>query len=558
MSDIKEKTKDAPTQGRTPQGQIVAETPRTIKPSIPSSYGLAYHYLGDPGTRYGYLIVGDRLSMSTKLKMLTDPVIAMSVAFISSKLVKAEYEIRCKDPAIKRFFEAMYASFHREFMLQAAMAVALGCCGLIKKFEFATPEPEETSAAPVWNQPATPYICTGFDQVNPVGASPSFDKDGDFKGFEYGEGKVDRIYALWLTISRAKVFGKYKGRGRLENAYKPWWIGEFGDDQLVIHIQRYVDRVVQVSHPPGKDKDGNDLSDLAIAAGDSIRSGATVALPSSVYAVEDEMGLQKLTTIRKWTATFMEGTENVAAFTGLNDHIATRKAMGMLIPLQLYQAVQQSALGGPTTSDVLGKLAVALLLEDATDADIHINKYLFPFLLSANFGPDAPPVTKHTTGLNEYDRGELFRLLEILVGKQAGEAEGRIDASTLIHRLGVPEQAYVAPPEPEPEPEPEPGEEGEEEPGEDEEEPETEEETVAEKPRRRGLVTAPGYDPKKNPSREVLEKILSERLGDDTDDAAIITPADIDRAVERLMDEVPEVANLETVEVIAEDKNAGA
>jgi len=537
--------------GRTPAGKIAAETPQTSRPSYTTTWGAMYELLGDPTSRYGQLVQGSRVSMSTKLKMLDDPVIALSVAYIASKLVKAEYEIQCADPEIRAFFLTMYGAFHREFMLQAAMGVALGCVGLIKKLNFDTPRPLTPDAPPVWTGTTIPLICSGFDQVDPVGAYPDFNKEGEFTGFNYSKGKVDRVYALWLTIGRAKAFGKYSGAGRLGNAYKAWWLGEFGYDQLVVHVQKFVDRVVEVSHPDGKDGDGNDLSDTALSIGNDIRSGATVAVPSTVYsAYEESAGMEKLTAIRKWAVRLLESGENIAAFHGLTDHCDSRKAMGMFIPLQLYQQVQQSSLGGPTTSDVLSKLAVDLIIEDATEIDMHLNEYVFPFLVDVNWWPDAARVEKVTTGLNEYDRGELFALLQVLAQRMDSDAATRIDPDRLAHHLGVPVYDVMS----------------------TEREPMTEEtqeqspteEATDESPAGSGAavaaqqvapVTASAYDPDKNPSREVLERMLRDPLPDDADEAAIITEADVAR-VTRILDEMPELDELETVEVGAQ-RDAG-
>jgi hypothetical protein len=218
-----------------------------------------------------------------------------------------------------------------------------------------------------------------------------------------------------------------------------WWLGEFSYDQLAVHIQRFVDRALVIDFPPGRDDDGNEMSDTAISIGDSLRSGATVALPSTVYSVYDEsVGVERLTAIRQWGARLLERGENVQAFITLADHIDSRKAMGMLVPFQVYQQVRQSSLGGPTTSDVLGQLATDLIVEDATEIDLHLNQYLFPYLLRANYGPDAPRVTKVTTGLNEYDRGEIFELVRILAQRIEDRASTPFDLETLAHRIGVP------------------------------------------------------------------------------------------------------------------------
>ena len=527
--------------GRTPAGQIATETPRSSRPSMTRTWGGMFEMLGDPTSRYGRLVAGT-VSMSTKLKMLTDPVIALSVAYIGSKLVKAEYEVQCADAHVKRFIEAVYGAFHREFMTQAAMAVALGCCGLIKKLRFEAPSPLKIGDPPTWTGASTPLICTGFDQADPATAYPDFE-DGEFTGFHHGGGAVDRVYALWLTIGRAKAFGKYSGTGRLNQAYKAWWLGEFGYDQMAVHVQKFVDRSIIVGHPWGKDDAGNDLSDTALDIGNDLRSGATIAMPTEVYpAYEETSGMKKLTAIRKWTIELLEAAENIGAFVELADHCDSRKALGMLIPFQLYQQVKQSSLGGPTTSDVLGKLAVDLIIEDATEIDLHLNEYLFPYLVDVNFGQGAALARKVTTGLNEYDRGELFELLKILASRMDGETATLLDAGGLAHRLDVPTRSSESV-EPEPGPEPE---------------------------RNVQMVGAdvdaptvdsgvPAGDDQGNMPREVLEHLLSEPPLEDDDQAAVITEADIER-VRKALEDFPEIEALKTVEVVErkEDEDAGA
>jgi hypothetical protein len=438
-----EKTKPDVTIGQTPEGQVVAETPESAH-AVPSSLTANWGpglvgLLGDPVVRYGRLQLGLKVSMSTKVQMLADPTIGFCLAYIGTKLVRAEWVIECADETIRKFFEAMYGAFHREFMLQAAMAVVLGCCGLIKKLKFQVPQPLEVGGDPVWESAATPYICTGFRQVHPVGARPTWSKKAEFTGFEHRGGKVDRVYALWLTVGRARAFGSYGGMGRLDMAYKPWWLGEFNYDQLAVHMQKFVDRAVMVGYPPGKDSEGNLNRDKAISVGNSYRGGATVAMPTTVYKVPDLVtGGEKMTAVAKWWIKLMESTENMGAFLETADHLDSRKAMGLLVPFQMFQGVKQSALGGPTTADVLGTLAAAILVEDAVEIDGHLNEYVFPYLQRANFGEGRPPVTKRTVGLHEADRKELFELLKTWAGKANEEAGRELDIEGLAHYLGVP------------------------------------------------------------------------------------------------------------------------
>jgi len=151
-----------------------------------------------------------------------------------------------------------------------------------------------------------------------------------------------------------------------------------------------------------------------------------------------------------------------------------------------------------------------------------------------NFGQGAARAHKVTTGLNEYDRGELFELLKILAGRMDGETATLLDAGGLAHRLDVPTRSSSESTEPRSEgntqmtigadmDEPTPAGEG------------------------SGL------------SREDLERLIGEPLADDDDQAAVITDEDITR-VRKALEDFPEIAELETVEVVErkEDEDAGA
>lgn len=428
--------------GRTPQKQIVAETPEEMpQVSAARSWGSA-GWLGDPGRRYGQLVSSRYVPMRTKLEMLQDPVIAFTMGYITSVLTRARYRIECADEGKRRFFEAMYGAIHREFTLQAAPAIALGALGLIKKFEFAVPSPMEVGDPPVWTSEVLPYTLVSFDQIYPAGARPLF-KNNRFTGIERGNGPtVDVFYALWLTRGREEAFGNYMGKGRLDNCYRHWWIKQFGLDLYVVYLQKNIDRVIMVLHPPGgiENVEGEivqSYKDAAKETGDAVRSGATVTLPSTVYETVDLTGEERLSAVRKWAIEFLEGTQNVGAFHEMEDHLDQKISLGMFIPPQAYLNVKQSALGGPTTADVLSKIAERLLLIDAVGLDIHLNEYAFPIVDRANFPPGSPPVRKVTYGLADEDLATLRTIIRLLMGRPDVDVS-QFDLEEGLTRLGLP------------------------------------------------------------------------------------------------------------------------
>ena len=427
---------------RTPQRQVAATTPRTTAPMKPwQRWGMYGYWLGDTERRYGQLTLARNLPVARKLEMLRDPIVAMTQGFIGSTLVKATRVVECQDESKRRFFEAMFRGWEREFILQASLACALGSLGLVKRYEFSVPQPEAIDAGPVWTAAALPYTIVGFDQVFPVGSSPVFDKKRrHFEGMNTLDGKVDVFYSLWLSLGQHLAFGDYRGAGRLENAYKAWWVKQFGMDSYIVWIQKMINPTVKASYPPGKTKGESDSNrDIAEAVGNATRSGSTAAIPSTVYETIDETtGSVTLSSIRKWTVEWLETTGDISRFHELEDQCNQAMALGMLVPPQSFLNVKQTALGGPTTADVLLKLATELLLQDAADIDRHVNDYVFPAVERANFPADSPRVRVRTVGLDPDNAEQLHDILLALL--KSPTATVKVDADTVMDRLHVPRE----------------------------------------------------------------------------------------------------------------------
>lgn len=425
--------------GKTPQGQVAAETPATSAPGVQHQFWGAYGYwLGDAERRYGRLQASRSLPEATKLEMLRDPIIALAMGFIGATLVKASRVIECVDEPKRRFFEAMFRAWEREFIIQASMAVALGSCGLIKKFAFDVPQPQEIDAEPVWTSAAIPYVITGFDQCYPVTSTPRFDNKGRaFQGMNTADGPVDVFYSLWLTLGQARAFGAYGGSGRLENVYKHWWIKNFGWDLYLVYLQKNANPAVKVEYPAGT-TEGKSHRDIALATGDSLRSGATVAIPSELYKTVDQMsGDENLANVRKWAVAFLESNTSVERFHEIENQCDRKMCLGMFLPYQAVMEVSGGDLGGPTSADKLTELAEELLLMDAADVDRHLNDYAFPAVDRANFAPGSPRVRVRTVGLEQDSRGQLLEILKTVLSRQDTDASV-FDLPAGLERLGMP------------------------------------------------------------------------------------------------------------------------
>jgi len=178
---------------------------------------------------------------------------------------------------------------------------------------------------------------------------------------------------------------------------------------------------VMVEHPAGTDKDsGKKHSALALATGDAVRGGATVAVPSSVYETVDQMtGDTRLAAVKKWAVSFLEGGKSVHEFHEVEDQCDRKISLGMFLPYQAIFEVTGGDLGGPTSADKLTDLAEQVLLMEAADVDRHLNDYVFPQVSKANFPPSSPLVRVRTTGLAQDTRAQLMEIIKVVMGKMS-------------------------------------------------------------------------------------------------------------------------------------------
>ena len=359
--------------------------------------------------------------MARKVQMMKDPILAMCIGFTGATLLKAKRVIDCKDDTKRRFFEAMFRTWEKELILNANVGIALGSVGMVKKWAFKKPRKITVDDPETWTGKATPLILDGLDILSPLTSTPLFDGKGRvFEGISTPEGELDVFYSLWLTFRKELAFGSYYGAGRLEHCYKDWWMSEFGHDLYLVAMQKEADRVVVIGYPPGTDAaSGKSYQQIAIEIGNAVRSGATVALPTNPYVSVSELdGTEVMSSIQQWTADFLEGSTTFQRFHEIDDHHSQRKMLGYFVPPQIALNVKQSALGGPTTSDVLSELAGELLMQDAADIDRHLNEYVFPAVSKANFAAGLARGADHDDRPRARQPGAALRVHQVRVRGQ--------------------------------------------------------------------------------------------------------------------------------------------
>jgi hypothetical protein len=389
-------------------------------------------YLGTRRSRW-------KVSIDQMLEMWTDELITFLSSYIATLLVGSEYDINCRDPEIRNFFDRMYGMSHQHFMLQSAPALFFGYQGLIERFRFQIPQPAAPDDTGVyWTGKTDPLVISELVQLHPKDCRPVYDEHGSFSGIYVPSLRrnIEAVYSLWITAGGWKCWGDPYGFGRAFACFDPWHKKYFTMDQRTIAVQSGVAPVVKTTYPEGEQADGTDNRTLALSVSEQLRGGGAVAVPSNTYlrnpGINDEA-----TSDPMWDVSYMINTSDIAPFTDIRHDEDKRISLAMLVPPQTVLDAAQSGLGGPNTSEVMAEMAERVLAQDALTIDEHLNRYVFPFILAANFGPDAPPVTKVTKGLNAITRAHLQRVMEILISR--GDVDTSfIDLKTIADRLNIP------------------------------------------------------------------------------------------------------------------------
>jgi len=430
---------NAPILIKSPKGSFLPPSP-DLPGALPRNdpFSALSPFMDSPRLRIGRRGSALDLTVDLMIEMQHDELISHLKGYQAALLVKADYEIKCRNPQKRRFFQAMYDAIHQSLMLSCSPALFFGFQPLVKEFERGLPPSDDPN--PIWQGSAEPIILTGVKQIHPELAKPVWADDGSFNGIQIKgvTQRIPHIFSLWLTIGKHHVFGDFFGWGRARSAYFPWWDKNFAGDQQTLFVHRGADPIPLVEHPPGRDSTGKLHSETAAEIGEGARAGATITLPSDPYPTRQGVGIDaEYSGHRQWSVSYLSNEGDIAPFLQILDRADRRIAMAMLIPPQAVLEAKSLGLGGPNTAEILGTVAEETLMQDASEIDEHLNKYVFPFLSNANFGPDDDPVMKVTKGLSGRSRASLQEAWNALVGRQDTDVS-MIDFAHLTESLSYP------------------------------------------------------------------------------------------------------------------------
>lgn len=430
---------------------------RLTKEKQPATREASGHHVkwDDLFNQLGQPFDSTRVPLSKLHQMRRDPMIAFGLLFVKVPLIRAPWYIKAHDkngprPDVSALIDGALREIYSRFIFQYCNSLDFGYQGIVKRFKLADPgwrymndKGEEKLA---WDEgPIKALVWDVFQALPPELAYPHWTKKGEFNGINYSRGDekdqgtpdVPLDWALWATNEKDSVFGSLWGYPRTAYAYPFWWSYWFRWALADRHFEKDADPAMIVWYPPeeeGFDANGDrvDYQQQALTIGEQLRSGSTAAFPSTL--VEGVDGRQSQ--LRQWGVEILQNVNNFAAFNDSFSYLDVAKLRAIMVPEQAFLEGR----GGTSSRNVAETLGDVFFSSQAVlmeDLDSHINRYLIPQIITANYTPDEMiTAEKVTRGFQQTDL-ELGKQVIQLVG-QSDPSAIEVDFRELLQQYGLP------------------------------------------------------------------------------------------------------------------------
>ncbi len=406
-----------------------------------------------------------RIPLSKLEQMRRDPIIAFGLMFVKVPLIRASWHIDSVDPQRAAFVENCLRAIYGRFILAYCNSFDYGYSPIVKRFEYAQPDwtyidPVSGIEKNVWpNKGVNALVWKPFMPLNPRKARPKFNSKGEFAGIDHAPGgdalagtfsgnsgrpaDIPLDWALWATNEKDSEFGSLYGYPRTGYAYRYWWSYWYKFGLSDRAFEKWGDPPFVVFHPSDEgveDEDGNsiDFGGEALATAEQLRSGANVAMPSSVIRGYAE---DRPTNVREWDFKQVESTANFAALNESFEYLDVQKLRSIMVP---EQALVEGK-GGSSSRNVAAEFGDVFHKSQAVvmdEIDDHINRFMIPQLLEANFGPGGATCRKVTTGFDPQDQETMRAIITGVVNSRGELPEA--DMQSILKTLGVPQLTHAA------------------------------------------------------------------------------------------------------------------
>lgn len=406
-----------------------------------------------------------QIPMSKLAQMRRDPLISFGLMFVKVPLIRANWHIESNDPQRAAFVENCLGQIYGRFVLAYTNCFDFGFSPIVKRFEYATPDwtyndPITGEEKDVWpDKGVKALIWKPFMALDPRKCQPKFNSKGEFAGIDFvpsttfargvfnsETGRAADIpldWSLWATNEKDSEFGSLYGYPRTGYAYRYWWSYWYKFGLSDRAFEKWGDPPFVVFHPSdvgveGDDGEVIDFGAVALETAEQLRSGANVAMPSSIIrGLTDD----RSTNLREWDFKQVESTANFAALNESFEYLDVQKLRAVMVPEQSLVEGK----GGSSSRNVAAEFgdifheSQAVVMEEIDD---HINRFMIPQLLEANFGPGGPSCKKVTTGFDPHDMETMRNIVQAIANTRGEIPE--VDMQRLLNDLGIPLLSHAA------------------------------------------------------------------------------------------------------------------
>lgn len=407
-----------------------------------------------------------RIPISTLKQMERDPMIAFGLHFSRTPIMTSRWMIQCERADIAAFIDRSLRNILPRYISQHTRCWNYGFAPIIKRFQLEQPDwtyidkSKSEEEIKVWDRgnveaitwktfvslPCDPAIVQPrwteaggyFNGITYNGQSlpvpfASFDANADDKK------QINLRHSLWATNEIDSANGSIWGYPRVGYAYRYWWSYWFRWALYDRFFERKADPPYVVYYPTqGNDYAGDDaessssMKAIALSIGDSARGGGAIAMPADTISGYDD----RPTSVREWEIRELEVKGDMSHFVDSFEYLDVMKLRALLVPEQAFLEGK----GGTSSRNVaseeidIHKEATELL---SAEIDDHINRYIIPDLVTANFPEFKGEVKKVTTGFSDADTQALSEIAR-LIGQADVGALQNIDIREVFDRLGMP------------------------------------------------------------------------------------------------------------------------
>lgn len=464
------------TNGGVPSGEVspeeaaairaVAEGRETAPSTREQSSGVDWkkvqNQLGQPFNT-------TRIPLDKLELMRRDAIIGFGLSFIKTPIARANWMVNAKsidgpNAQIAAHLDHDLRRIWASTIFTWGNSLDFGFQAIVKRYELGRPagtyvqiDPDtgEETETPIWDEGnIDPIRWKPFVALPPGTVEPVYDGQGGFGGISYtppsvggGAAQTTRKYkveqSLWVTNEKESVFGSLFGYPRIGYAYPFWWSYWFRWAIADRAFEKRADPSTLVRHPEGSYTGANgdviDYRELALMIGEQMRSGASIAMPSSVYSGDID---GKPSTVPEWDIEFLTGGVNMEPFDASFDYLDVAKLRALWIPEQAFFEGKGGTSSRNVASQQYDNFTEQQELLKLQVVEMY-NRWIIPQWLAINYpefvaaGGSAEVIVK---SFADKDVALQTQVLQLVGQQESGQREmlTMIDLRRLLEEAGTP------------------------------------------------------------------------------------------------------------------------